>query len=430
MAFFQFTLDSTIVQDPEGWDFLSPAYTRLLDTRGASIMRPDGDIIFREDGYDYLKSVYDSSGNCGEVDIKVEYKEWSGGTFATLFEGTFRLNEVEWDLENKGVSVTLIHDNSFMAYINSNADIPAQLDVGRSKNDETITAVTPINLDFFDPSLAVGSYTYTNRPCYQVYDCLEFLVEFMSDGDLQFDSTYFGAGGDGEGIFIIKGSALRTGTDAPPTISWTTILKELFVRFNVVPVIDESTSPPTIRVEDSETTFEQTVSHTFLGDDIRFLKRRSIPFSSGNDVYNGDKPITMFTVLDIGSNTTTDQGGSFSYPDIRWKAWGREEYHVIDCPGVKQTFELVGDWIVGSNTIEDVLVTPNTAHDDSIFLVETDYPANTRALKFDVINPGAAPFTYNDGLTNQSIADRFLGAVPNSIASYLGDGGDDFSTLR
>ena len=357
----------------------------------------------------------------------MEYKTFAGGSFSTIFEGSILIAEVEFDLENRTAQPGVIRDNSFMSLINSNSKIPAQVDVGRSKNDDTITAVSSTNIDFYDPALAVGSYTYTNRPSYVVFDVLEFLVAFMSNGTLQFASSYFGTGGDKEGLVMLSGEALRTGNSDPVTVAWDDLMLELFKKFNVLPIIDETTSPPTIRVESAETSYEATVSTQIDGDDIRDLKLRAIPFSASNGTYNGNKPIGQYSVLKIGSSTTEPTG--FSFPDIRWKGWQDETYHIIDCSGFKQTLDLVGTYVVDSNVIEDVLTTPNSAYDDNIFLVESDL-ATGRALKFNIINPTAAPYTYNDGLSNQNVADRFLGAVPNSVAAFLGDGNDGFQAEK
>lgn len=424
---YQFSLDGTPYNDPLDWEFLSPSYTRLLDRRAATIMQPDGDVSFTGAGFEYLYGIYQGAGMCGEVDLKVEYKTWEGGTFQTIFEGIIFVAEVEFDLERKTATPSVIRDNSYMALINSNSKIPAHVDVGRSKNDETITAASVTTIDFFDPQQSAVSYLYTNRSAFTVYDVLEFLVAFMSDGTLQFDSTYFGSGGDAEGYCLIKGSALRTGTNLPFSIAWDDLMKELFVKFNVAPIIDETTSPPTIRVESSSTTFEQTVSTIVSGDNIRGLKMRSLPFSTGAGTYNGDIPIGQFSTLQIGSTKTEPTG--FSFPDIRWKGWQDETYHVTDCPGVKQTLELVGTFVVDSNVIEDVLTTPNSAYDDDIFLVECDLGTG-RAVKHDIINPGAIPYTYNDGVSNQSVSGRFVGVVPNSIAALLGDGNDGFQAEK
>jgi len=425
MGIYRYTLDATALNtDPIGWDIQKTGYGRAIDSRGVMSFRPEGDLTFIEDGYDYIKAQEDAYGLCHRISLTVEYKEWTGGSFATIFIGEIHMTDLEWDLEFNWVKVAQVRDADYYSVMNSNSGISAVIDVGRSKNDETITAAATTNIDFH--SVAGGAHIYPARPSFLIYDVLEFLVAFCSDGTLQFDSSYFGAGGDGEGMILVMGSTIRTGTGAAIQVSWDTLQKELFRKLNVVPVVDDSTSPTTIRMEIESTTYEQTVSTSFTGDEIKGLKRRAIPFSISPNTYNGDRPIGLFTNLKLGSNTTKDTG---AYPNVQFKGWNAEEYFIAGDCGSNQTLDLQTDFVVDSNVIEDCLG-GTTTYDDQIFMVETDYPTFSRTSRFTVISPGAPPYSYNDGFTNENVALRFLGAIPNSIAAYLGDGADGFQAEK
>lgn len=92
---------------------------------------------------------------------------------------------------------------------------------------------------------------------------------------------------------------------------------------------------------------------------------------------------------------------------------------------IDNTLDLVSDWIIDSNVIQDVFTNGNTGYDDDIFFIMCDFDTSV-AVQTDVFGTGGAPLFYNDFLRNANVAQRWLGGIPNSIALYLGDGNDEF----
>ncbi|MBK9526714.1 MAG: hypothetical protein IPO39_18870 [Bacteroidetes bacterium] len=65
-----------------------------------------------------------------------------------------------------------------------------------------------------------------------------------------------------------------------------------------------------------------------------------------------------------------------------------------------------------------------------ILMVECEFDSgvNYLAVKNDFLDTGF--YYYNFGATNAQIASRFLGAVPQSIATFLGAGNDEFQASK
>jgi hypothetical protein len=342
--------------------------------------------------------------------IEVEIKRDYNNVLETVFSGIIYVNDIEFDLTKK-TATTDIQDSTFYGLINNNKRIKTLLSTNRTKNISAMTGPPTQQIDFFTPS--TGNLDYLNRDCFKVFDVFEALIDFMTDGAVSFESNYFDTGGDGENIMIAKGSAIRNDTIPVPTASFYDTFIEMSKLFNLSFRIDSPFSSPVMKIEPTEDLFSLVVSVTL--EDVNGLR-----MSFDKDLFYG--------ILEVGSDTTQDDdAGSFSYPDGAFFGHKKEEYHLLGQSNIDVTLDLVNEWIIDSNVIEDVLVNSNDSYDDDIFIVETD---GTQAVEYDNFNPGSTPKYYNFGLNNQSKTERWLGGVPNSIAAFLSSGDQTFEANR
>lgn len=404
---WRFSLDGTLKEQPQGWDEIAVIIERDKEIRGL-IVRYTSDLVWSGNGYDYIIGQMQSQGFCDLVDVLIEVEQFPENGWETFFEGVIFLSECKINRSWCTVEVK-VHDAVFGAMIQNNKGIDGQVNVPRSKTDVTIFSAPNTPIDFFRPS--DGAVVYMNRECYRVEDALKYIIEFMTDGAVGFTSTIFGTGGEWEDLVICTGRAIRqTAVESPPVISFTEIFTELHKRLNLSFAIEVIAGTPTVRIEYESYFYTATP----------LLNFRKIP-----DLEQSIKEELLYAKLLIGSNTTQESdGGTFAFPDMAFYAFKEESYHLVSTCNLKNELNLVGDWIVDSNVIEDVAVNGNDGYDDDIFLVETNGAVATR---YDDFAPAAV---YNKLLTNRFIAPRFLGAIPASIASFLGNGDDGFIATR
>lgn len=400
---WRFSLDGTLMSQPQGWDQIAVTIERDKEIRGL-IVRYTSDLIWTGDGYNYLVSQMRSQGFCSLVEVLIEVEQSPGNGWETFFNGVIFLSECEINRSWCTIKAT-VHDDVFGAKIQNNKDLDGQVNVPRSKNDVTIFSATNTPIDFFRPS--DGAVVYMNRECYKVAEVLRYIIAFMTDGTVSFASTIFETGGEWENLVICTGRAIRqTAVASPPVVSFSEIFTELHKRLNLSFAIETIAGAPTVRIEYEDYFYTATP----------LLNFRKIP-----ELVQSLKDELLYAKLRIGSTTTQDSnGGTFAFPDIPFYSFEEETYHLVSDCNLDNELSIVGDWIVDSNVIEDVAVNGNDEYDDDIFLVETN---GTVAIEYFDFTPASV---YNKNLTNRFIAPRFLGAIPASIASFLGNGNDGF----
>jgi len=366
------------------------------------------EIEWIDTAYDALYSAFLTNNIYDSVDVEIQRNY--DGIFETVFSGLIYVNDIVFNLTKKTATCT-IQDATFYGKINNNKKIKTLLSTTKQKNLGGMSAVTPVAIDFFTPS--TGALDYTNRDCVKVYDAFENIVEFMTDGEVTFDSNYFGSGGDEENLVIATGSAIRNNTVTSPNISFYDLFTEISKLFNISFTINNPLTAPEMQIEPTEDLFVNSVSLTLT--DVNGLT-----MSFDKDLFYGK--------LEVGSSVTQDDdAGSFTYPDGAFYGHKREEYHLLGQSNIDVSLDLVNEYVIDANVIEDVLVNSNTSYDDDVFIVETD---GTQAIEYDEFNVGTTPSYYNFGLNNQNKCERWLGGVPNSIAAFLSTGDETFEATR
>ena len=361
--------------------------------------------------YDALLTAFNTNNIMDSIDVRVEKNV--NGYFQVYYTGIIYVNEIEFDLSKKTATAT-IQDGTFYGLINNNKRIKAFLNATKTKNGEALSAVTLRDIDFFTPS--TGAYSTTDRDCVTINDAFDYLISFMSDNAVSYSSTYFSSG-DGRGIVLCNGSAIRNNTNVNFNLSFYDLFREADKLFNISFRIDSPYTSPQMVIERTQDLYSNLVSITLEG--VNGLKMS----------FDKDK---FYGIIKVGSKTTQDDdAGSFSYPDGLFYGVKDEEYHVLGNSNIDTSLDLVNDFVIDSNVIEDIIVNTNDGYDEDIFVVETNYPtADADAVQYDNFFPGSTPVVYNFGLNNQSKTERWLGSVPNDIAAYLSTGDNTFEATK
>jgi hypothetical protein len=472
------TLDATILSDtPRGWDKATIKSKRDKVINGL-FTEYTTDLEFWGDGFDYIDAVIEE-GYCNIIDVLIESDDCTPGEFEEDFAGVIPIPQIsEVDVDEKILKAKIV-DLGYNARISNNKKLKAIVDTGKTKNGFDMTPVTPVDIDFYDPTEDWSDYTYVDRECYRALDCFRFIVEHITDGEVGVVSDLFDVGGACYNLFLVTGFELRqgSGNGEAPDISFEEMFNEISKKKNLAFGIEPNGSGGfNVRIEDDEYFRSNTEAFTLLN--VKGIKMG----------FNLEK---MYSSVALGSQQY-ELATSLSYPPVRLRGFREETFNILGVCNIENELNLISEWIVDSNTIEDVLTNNEEAHDDKIFLIETD---GVRAIKYDTFNlvrsigqttadaanklidgganfvgdgvtagdkainettgataevtavDGAGqlsldadiftanpedyrilapPFTYNDGLSNYSSVINWLGALPNSIVKFFGAGNDNF----
>lgn len=435
----KFFLDNIpLAESPEGWDDFATTIKNDRDLNGIYTLM-DVTLSFYKDGYDIIYDAINTVGHCGQLSF--EMRQYQGaGVYTNVFTGTLFLKSVELSEGNNGrFAKVKIEDNSFFAKIYNNRNLKAKLYAGFSKNGETITPCPYNRLQYFRPS--TGSYyvmfTPTgnfvrNNTAFLVYDVLEYLIKFMSDGEMDFYSDTFGSGGQYEDYVITNEFTVRYSQTANgvtqslfelnwPELSFADVYKELKKAFNLGFVSGFDGSRAYLRIEALE------------------YLRPNVELDTLNNIDNIKTKFAeelLYAKLISGSELVVN-AGNLSFPAaIRFIGFMREEYYIQGKCNTDAELDLVNSWVIDTNYIEDLvengpsLPVDSTDDDRNIILVNAAYDGGVTAYKavqsnwLDAVVP---PYFYNEQLNTDNKTKRYLGAVPNTIALQLGIVDNTFS---
>ena len=431
---FKFYLDDIEVTEPIGVEGLVTTIKRDRTVNGV-LTTQDATLTFIEDGYDYLHNLLTNDTFCSSAAVKILISEDEGQNYSEYFIGTIFISDVRFN-EWRKYAKTKIQDNSFDAKINNNKNVQAVPFSARSKNDVAITAAPYVTLTLFDVATGTditvtgGAGNEAQGRAYRVYDLFAFFVAFMTDGEIEFNSTLFGIGGKYEGLCVTSGYMLKgdDGGTTPepefnetfPKLSYQEIFKELKAKLNLCFIMENGSTAPLIRIEDAAyiTDSATTIAYIQNIDEIE-------TYVSANDVYSSVR---------FGSGGLVD-AVAYDFPEmINFIGFKDEQYHTLGTCNVDNTLDLSGDWIVSSNAIQEALDTANLSEmaDDATVLINCTpiISGSTYAATKTNWLDGSSKRYYNEALTNSSICQNYFTDIPNSIALFLGNDDNTFSAQK
>lgn len=419
MNLYRFYLDGNLlVDEPLGWKELTTAIRSYDEIRGVLITQ-DVTLSFRGDGYTYLKGIFDSDQVCALSSIVIEYNCNNAG-YEEVFRGTVFITSLSFENE---VVKTKLEDDSFFARINNNKNIKAYLDVARSKSEVTITPVTPIDLTMFNVCTCADEPD--TRKAYKIFDSFQYLIQFMTDGIMDFASDYFDVGGEAEGHVIQIGLALRdinytTDKKNIPYISFFELFTECNKKYNLAIGIEYSGSTPILRIEPYDYFFASTASIV-------------LPNPSGVKISTDISK--LYANVKIGSTKIeptqdcTQQNPALFPENTDFVGFREEEFPLLTQCNTDTTLNLVSSWVISSNVIQHIL-TDDPSYDEDMVFIQADRidATNHTATQNDVFNDGGC--YYNNFYSNANVLLRWNTALPNNVQVILGSTNNTFEAFR
>jgi hypothetical protein len=241
---------------------------------------------------------------------------------------------------------------SFYAKINNNKNIRTSPFTDRSKNGIAITISPTYLLDIYNVSnvLAVSDVETV-----RVYDAFRFLVDFMTDGTVQFQSTSFDVGGDWEGLCIVTGFRIRTGTatDAFTQFSFQDLYNEIKSRIPIGMKITDPYNNPTLVIDTLDVLYPTTVTDQL--DDVY-------------EIVTSVDQNKLYANVALGTGQLDDDIAALFPEDIDFFGFKDEQFFITGNCNLDATLELVNNWILSSNVIQKTLG-GDQGQDSSLFLI-------------------------------------------------------------
>lgn len=371
-------------------------------------------------GYAYLKNLFDS-GICNEASLTI-YDE--NDTTELVFTGVIKIPQVVIDEQLVNLSCK-IQDNSYYSYLHNNRELKVNFAANVTKSLDDFTPCRWYSIDMFNSNgCAYGSFIGAYYKGYKVTDALEFIIAAISDGRMAFRSDYLDS--LDEQLFILKGQALLnpytlfpSAPDPVYEISFAQLYKELNKIYNLTFFID-ATDPdaPVFRIENYEYAYNSEVAYTF--EDIQNLR------TSVNELH-------LYSAVNVGSKVVID-GASSAYT---WDAaisnygWKQEQFFPLGQCNNNNELDLVNEFIIDNNAIQDTLILNSTAEIDSYFLVLcsniNDYTETADAHQFSYF--GSPDCFYNLGINNFFKMQRHSVLFETTFGNFLGIGSNGFKAL-
>lgn len=404
---FLFYFDGIKVNDPINWN----TFTETLeynDVIKGLLPSYNSKLSFANDAYTYLYNKYKTDGYCYRVSLRVDYK-FAGNT-ETLLKGYIIISDIKFDLETN-IADCDITDNNYGAIVHNNKNIKCYIDTDKSKNGITITPCASSNVTFFNP--ANGVYSGATRKLYNYFDAFRFIIDFMTDGIVDFKSDYLSQG-TFRYLGIITGEGLRlSGKMLSPFTSFTNLFDEFNKKYPISFITGTENGRAYIRIENDE--YFRNMNSEVMIEDIKNITQS----------FDNEK---LYSSIKLGGESVEYDAAKHHLPPTQLITFVEEEYFFTGYCNIDKTLDLTGDYIADSNIIEEIVWTDptNSQYDKDIFFLQSR--ANNDVVGTPNPSTNAAPYYFNGDLTNQKVAQRY--SLNGDVSLYLSGSVYGFTALK
>jgi len=422
MILYRFYINNVLIPEPEnigGWNKLLTNIKRDSSDLKGLLVSQDVQLDFIGTQYTFFRQAYFNSGICAEYTTLIE-QSFDGTNYSTLHRGIIKLRDVVLKDMLKGIATAKINDNSFYARINNNKSIETNITGGWSKNGEPIGSYSQYAVTLFKP---IDNTNIGTRQMHRVFDAMKYLVRFMSDGEVGFESTFLETTLP---MMIQRGDVMRTGVQPSPY--WQISFNQLFSNISKLRKIGwtieyDSNENPIFRLEEESYFYGADHATDSNGNNIIFNNPEKLEtYVNTNELYGQVK---------LGSEKVFDSP-TVTYPEsIQFNGFKEESFYILGQCNIDNTLDLVKDFIISSNVIEDIVVGASPDYDEDLILIVVDN-VNTVAFTADAVNTNnqgtVPPAFYNMDLTNDKVANSFF-FQGGLVAGFINFTTNDFQAI-
>lgn len=406
---FKFYINNIEVNDmPDGWDDITSTVKRDEFT-GALIY--DADLKFTsyggQDLYDALKVSWNSD-RFGKSKFDIYQRSGTSG-YVLIHAGSIFHTDLKWKLVNNSVEFR-VEDSSYWSKINNNKKIETAIDISESKNGVLITPAAKFDIELHDVN--TGSFYPDTRKAYRLFDAIKFLIDYISDGTIGFESECFDVGGIYSDYCLISGEEMIYHNDnLAPKTSFEKLLEEVRKRFNVRMAITGTQAAPIVKLEPSNYWYSSADSYTIP----------SVPDEVNMQV-NESK---LLGTVRVGS-TKYETTATLHYPDIpSLIAYREETFYFSGTNNVDNSLDLIGNYVVSNASIEVVLdqYSGYEDYEKEVFLIQYDTATDKSKI--------TGSYLYNYDLNNANVLQRHADVFPNNVlTNNTNASGDRFLAIH
>lgn len=388
------------VTEPLGWGDFTEELVRDYDRRFIAV-KYEGQLTFTHDGYELLNNAFLESGHCGIVTY--EARQMCGTVERTVAKGSVIVADIKFNLTRCEAECS-IADDGIGARVINNMEIPISPNAAETKNGVEITAVPEVDILLFDPQAASNVYLAGTRKGWDWYEAMKHAVQYITDKEASLVSDFYENLSVDDRYWITNGYSVRSPSITVVRTSYTfkSLFEELAKKYDLwIGVTRDSSGNPVLRCEPNSYWY---ASDTWDGQpDIQDLIRTC-------------EPALLYAKLDVGcSKAIKETETTLSLPYIPLRGFVNEAFHLSGVCNTDKTLDLVNEWIIDSNVIEDVAVNANKDYDSDLFLIQ--YQSDLlQAKKGDYLNPGNGPYLYNEALQNFAVIDRY--DLPSAVGAF------------
>lgn len=417
---FRFYLDGQLTDQPMNDTDLSTSVKRdnrlnnltitqdvELEYNANNLLNP-GEIS----GYQYLYDKFFATG-CAEVNVEI-YDQVDNTTTVLVYKGIIKVPSIKIDLQ-RFVLRTKIQDNGYYSYINNNRSIPVLLTGQKTKNGNDITQLSKYDVDLYN---SINGTSVGTRQGLKIYDCFDFLIRAISDNQLTFQSSFLS--NLTEVPFLFTWGSLRNVLNFDSyTVTFETLFDELNKIYSLFYYIDESNpNNPIFRIENYDSSFNGAPGISFTD-----IKELDVSYQLEN----------YFSDIDVGSEFVT-VGSVANYPFtdfLGYNGWDIKNIFPRGQCNTNNKLDLVNEFVIHSNSIQDVVVMATTEYQSALFLIACDNVDDINftasAIKYDPYGVGDS--FYNIVFNNFNKLQRHSSRFTTDLGTFLASGGDNFRAL-
>jgi len=385
-----FTLDGQLFDSPEGWEGTS--FSRTFDhNTQITTLDYSQQYTFHGAAYDYLYAKAVGGQECDLVDVLITDGD------RVLVQGVIFITDCVFHETRCAVDVK-VEDDGFSARIENNLSIPIVVGGDLSKNGVAIAPLVPFAVRMFNQLDGVPP-TPPNRLVYRVHDVLEWMVQWMTDGNVGFRSDFYDVGGPGYGDTVTSGINLRTEVNTAPS-GFETTFRDFFTCWRIISNVGMGfewvNGSPIVRVEQ-----------------IEFFRNGTtiVPLADINEIELSFVRELLYSTIEIGSETTPT-GGAFV--DVRYFGFENDTFGLSGTCNRDISLNLTfpRDYVIDGNTIQAILIDSDNGYDTAPVCINID-PVTNIAQQSDPLNVGQ--YWYNESYTNKEILQRYADYINGNI---------------
>lgn len=400
---FRFLLDNTEYEDPLNWAEFQEKITRD-DDNGIFWVEYTRTLVFSGAAYAYMRGEYDNNFQCAIIELEIQHR-CDNGIFEPYFKSQIYTSSARWDLEKCTVECQ-IFDNTFAGKIRQNFDVPFGIRSEFSKNGTSVTPLASGNVQLFNPNTGVYS---NNVGGFDLFDVLQQLILLMTDDEVDFASSWYSTLPDDEKIWLCQGANFRTPSSTNYTLTFGEVYREIRKKFPLFLYTDATGSKPVLRME----------LETDLIGASSFIVDQPKSINETNDVGR------LYGRVKVGSNeqvSIKERGATFNLPFIDMIAFVEEEYTFEYLCNANNTLDLVNNYLIDHNALEDIIINATTDYDDRFVFAQ--YNDTVNQFTQNAYLGTQPPYLYNEIFLNREVIDRR--EFPASVTKPLGNDNDLF----